>query len=125
MKFGPVEGTSEEIKNFFQDNGLKAKDYFVPPESPIATVWLFVPSVCVVFALAVLTLFAPWSAARATFIFLVGCAASIWLAVNVQLRFKSAWATGLVAIGCLLLMLVALGTVTPLQMLEAIKSLRK
>jgi len=125
MKFGPVEGTSEEIKNFFQDNGLKATDYFAPPESPITTIWFVIPSACVVVALGVLTLLAPWSAAQATFIFLVGCAASIWLSVNIQLRFKSGWATGIVVIGCLLLMLVALGTVTPLQMLEEIKSFRK
>lgn len=125
MKFGPVEGTSEEIKNFFQDNGLKATDYFAPPESPIKTIWFVIPSACVVFALAVLTLFTLPSAAGATFTFLVGSAASLWLAVNVQLRFKSAWATGIVVIGCLLLMLVALGAVTPLQMLEEFKSLRK
>jgi hypothetical protein len=125
MKFGPAEGTPEEIKNFFQDNGLKAADYFAAPEAPISAIWFVIPSACVVIALTVLTLFAPVSASVATFIFLVGCVASLWLAVNVQLRFKSAWATGIVAIGCPLLMLVALGLVTPLQMLEEIKSLRK
>lgn len=125
MKFGPVEGTSEEIKNFFQDNGLKAADYFSPPESPIKPIWFVLPSACVICALALLTWLTPSSTAAVTFTFLIGCAAVLWLAVTVQLRFKSAWATGIVVLGCLLLMLVAFGAVTPLQMLEEVKSLKK
>ena len=125
MKFGPMEGTSEEIKNFFQDNGLNAADYFTPPEPPIKTIWFLIPGVFVVCALAVLTLFTPSSKAVATFVFLVGCAAALWLTVNVQIRFKSLWATGIVLVGCLLIMLVALGVVTPLQMFEEMKSLKK
>ncbi len=125
MKFGPVEGTSEEIKNFFQDNGLKAADFFTPPEPPIKTIWFLIPGLVVVCALAILTLLTPLSEAVATFVFLVGCAAALWLAVNVQIRFKSLWATGIVLVGCLLIMLVALGLVTPLQMFEEMKSLKK
>lgn len=125
MKIGPIEGTPEEIRNFSQDFGLRAADFFVPPEPPIKTVWLVIPSACVVLDLAVLTLLAPWSASRATFIFLVGCAASLWLVVACQVRFKSAGVTGIVAFGCVLLMTVALGTLTPLQMLEELRSLRK
>jgi len=125
MKFGPVEGTSEEIKNFFQDNGLNAADYFTPPEPPIKTVWFLIPAVFIVCAFAVLTLITPSSKAVATFVFLFGCAAALWLAVNVQIRLKSFCVTGIVLVGCLLIMLVALGVLTPLQMFEEMKALKK
>ena len=125
MKVGPAEGTPEEIKDFFENNGLDAAAYFVRPESPIRTVWCLVPGVCIVLAIASLTLLAPLNQSIAMFVFLLGSAASLWLAVIVQLRYKNAWATGVVAVGCLLLMLVARGAVTPSGMLEEVKSFWK
>ncbi len=125
MKFGPMQGTPERIKNFFQDNGLNAADYFSPPGSGIKLIWVVVPSACVICALAVPTWLTRLSPAAATFTFLIGCAAALWLAVTVHLRFKNATATGIVVLGCLLLMLVAFGAATPLQLLEEVKSLWK
>lgn len=125
MKVGPAEGTPEEIEDFFQNNGLNPADYFVRPDSPIRTAWCLIPGACIVLAIAVLTLLAPLKQGAAMFVFLLGCAASIWLAVIVQLRYKNAWATGVVAAGCVLLMLVATGAVTPSGMLEEVKSFRK
>ncbi len=125
MKLGPIEGTKEEITGFFQDNGLNAADYFQRPEAPIKAVWFVLPALCVVAAFGALTLLGPLSTGQQTFIFLIGCAALVWLATAVQLRFKHAWATGVVAIGGLLLMLVALGDIAPAQMLNEVKALRK
>ena len=125
MKFGPMEGSPEEIKNFFQDNGLRAADYLTVPEAPIKTVWFIVPGAIVVGALVVLTLFTPTTQAAVTFVFLVGCAAVLWLTVNAQIRFKNLWATGIIGVGCFLLLLVALGVVTPIGVLQEIKSWRK
>lgn len=125
MKLGPIEGTKEEITGFFQDNGLKASDYFQTPEDPIETLWLFVPALCVVATLGALTLLESLKQGQQTFIFLIGCMAIVWLATVIQLRFKNAWATGIVVIGSLLLMLVALGAISPTQMLNEVKSLRK
>ncbi len=125
MKFGPIEGNSEEIKNFFQDNGLKVADYIALPEVPIKRAWFAISAGVSICAAAVLIFLDPITRAAATFTFLVGCGGGLWLSVIAQLRFKSPWATGLVAIGCLLLMLVAVGAVTPLEMLEEVKSLRK
>jgi len=125
MKFGPLEGTSEEIKNFFQDNGLRAADYIALPDEPIGPIWFAVPIAIFIAALAVLTFLSGLTKPAATFVFLIGCAAGMWLAVNTQLRFKSPWATGTLVLGCLLLMLVALGAVTPLDLLNEVKSLKK
>ena len=125
MKFGPMQGTPAKIKNFFQDNGLNAAEFFSPPESRIKLIWVVVPSACVICALAVPTWLTRLSTATATFTFLIGCAAALWLAVTVQLRFKNATATWPVVLGCLLLMLVAFGVATPLLLLEEVKSLWK
>ena len=125
MKLGPIEGTKEEITGFFQDNGLKASDYFERVETPIKTAWLLLPALCIVATLGALTLLPSLSTDQQTFIFLIGCAALVWLATVVQLRFKHAWATGIVAIGGLLLMLVALGVISPAQVLDEVKSFQK
>lgn len=125
MKLANLEGTPEEIKNFFQDNGLKAENFFEPAESPIQTRWLVAPGILTFIALAVLTLFQGATAPQRTFLFVAVCFLGIWWAVVLQLRFKNTWATGIVAVGCLLLALVALGVVTPIQMLEEVKGLKK
>jgi uncharacterized membrane protein len=124
MKFGPVEGSPEEIKNFVENNGLNPADYFTVAESPLHVVWFVIPSVCIMLVAVVLALL-PAQKPFATPTFLIGCAASIWLSVNVQLRFRNGWATTILVVGCILILLVALGVVTPLQVFEQIKSLKK
>ena len=125
MKLGPIEGTREEITGFFQDNGLKVNDYFQILKTPIKAVWIVVPSSLIVVCLGTLTLLGSLSTGQKTFVFLVGCAALVWLTTVIQLRFKHVWATGIVAIGGLLLMLVALGAISSTQMLNELKSLRE
>lgn len=125
MKFAHLEGTDKEITNFFQDNGLRAADYFQVPEPPIKPFWLVLPALCVFAALAVLALVPNLSVEQKLFGFVTACFFSIWWGVVIQVRFKSAWATGLVVVGCLLLSLVCLGVVTPIQMLEEVKGFQK
>ena len=125
MKLGPIEGTREEITGFFQDNGLKASDYFQVPEAPIRTLWFIVPAFCTIAALGALTILEPLKEGYRTFIFLIGCMTVAWLALVIQLRFRNNWATGIVVFGGLLLMLVALGAISPTQMFNEVKSLQK
>ena len=125
MKLGPIEGTKEEITGFFQDNGLKASDYFQMPEPPLRSAWLVPPTICIVFAIGALTLLGSLSSGQQKFAFLLGSFASVWLATVIQLRYKQAWATSMVVILCLLLMLVAFDAVSPTEMLGAVKSLWK
>ena len=125
MKLGPIEGTKEEVTGFFQDNGLNVKDYFQMPETPIGVVWIVIPAIPMIIALGTLTLIGPLSTGQKMFAFLLGCAALVWLTTVIQLRFKHAWATGIVAIGGLLLMLVAIGAISPTQMLNEANYFRK
>ena len=113
MKLGPIEGTPEEIKGFIQDNGLQVEKFFQAHEEPIRTLWFIVPAVIVIASIASLTLLTMPKSGTSTFVFLVGCAAALWLAANIQLRFKNIWASGGVLISCVLFLLVALGVINP------------
>ena len=124
MKIGPVEGTPEEIKGFMENNGLQADRFFQPAERPIATVWFIVPAALVVISIGVLTMVQlSWKGAS-TFVFLAGCGCALWLAANIQLRFKNVWAAAGVLIGCILFLLVALGVLLPADLPEQARKWR-
>jgi uncharacterized membrane protein len=125
MKIGKMEGSPEEIKDFFQNIDLNIADYLERTEQPMKSIWFVLPVVMVIFSLSWLTLFAPSLVALQTFIFSIGCGGGIWLAVNVQIRFKNTWAAVFVAIGAVLLMMVAIGLVTPTEMLQSLKEFKK
>lgn len=125
MKISNLEGTSDEIKNFFQDNGLNAADYFIAPEPPLKFIWFIFPGVCIFLFLAILVLLPGLASEFRKFSFVATCFFSIWGAVVVQVRFKNAWATGVVFVGCLLLALVAIGEITPTQMFDAVSKQMK
>ncbi|MEN9480790.1 MAG: hypothetical protein RLZZ298_2185 [Pseudomonadota bacterium] len=117
MKLGPMEGTPEEIKGFIQDNGLQVEKFFQAHEEPISTIWFVVPAVIVITSIAFFTLLTMPKSGTSTFVFLAGCAAALWLATNIQLRFKNIRASRGVLICCVLFLLVALGVINPSDLL--------
>jgi len=116
MKIGPVEGTPEEVNDFFQNNGLNPLDYFEKPEPLLPVKWLIIPSVLFVAAFTVLALLGEDSGKTGIVLFLAGLASSVWLAVSVHIRFKTAWGAGAIVFAGLLIMLVALGVLEPKQL---------
>jgi energy-coupling factor transporter transmembrane protein EcfT len=125
MKIGKMEGSPEEIRDFFQNNGLNIADYLERLEPSLKAVWFIVPVILVIASLSWLTLLTPTHAPIQTFVFLIGCGGGIWLAVDVQIRFKNTWAAVFVAVGTVLIMLVAIGMVTPREMIQHLKELKK
>lgn len=118
MKFGPVEGTPEEIKNFIENNGLQADKFFQAPEQPIGAILFVLPAILVIVSIAVLSLFQFSKPQISTFLFLIGCGGALWLATNIQLRFKNVLAAAGVLLGCILFLLVALGVLLPSDLPE-------
>lgn len=45
MKVGSVEGTREEIRGFYEDNGLDLSDILEKPKKPLKRRWLIIPAV--------------------------------------------------------------------------------
>lgn len=125
MKLGKLEGSPEEIRDFCQYNNVNIADFLERPEPPLKPVWFIVPGFLVIFSLFCLTILRLTSTAFQTFIFLIGCGAGIWLAVSVQIRFKNTWAAIFVAFGIILIMLVAIGAVTPSEMIRYFEKFKK
>ena len=124
MKVGKMEGSPQEIKDLCENNGLNIEDYLEKPEQPLGKFWFIAPGFLFVLSIVVLTLTASLQKSWQTLVFLLGCCCALWLAVSVQLRFKNTWATTSIAIGGLLLMLVALGAVTPQELLQHAKDFK-
>jgi FtsH-binding integral membrane protein len=123
MKIGDLEGSSEEIHDFFQNNGLKVEDYFQQPQKPIGKFWIVVFGLLVLVSLAMLVLEFSADPKVRKLIFIVSCFLSLCWSATFQVKFKNTWATSFVAIGCVLLALVAYGVYTPEDMFNAIQKL--
>jgi len=121
IKIG-VEGTPKEVKDLFENHGLDLAAYMEKPDGPLKKVWLIIPSVCCVICFEVLSLFNSLAPSGKVFVFLLGFSASVWLAVCIHIRFKSAWGAGVIMLAGLLIMLVAIGVLSPLELLEHLKA---
>ena len=60
-----------------------------------------------------------------TLIYLIGFGGGTWLTVSTQIRFKNILATFVVAIGAILMILVASGIFSPKEAAEFIKEINK
>lgn len=118
MKLRDLEGSSQEIHDFFQNNGLKAEDYFIVPPKPVQLRWVAIPSILVLIGLSCLALEVPGDVKHRKLAFIITCFFSLWLAIVLQIKFKNNWATSVAVVGCLLLSLVAFGVFTPEQMMD-------
>lgn len=125
MKVGGVEGTPEEIKDTFENHGLHIEDYLVKPEEPLANVWMVVPAVCLALTAFSQVLFAPLDQKLLLLHFLAGAGFVLWLVISVQLKFKSPWAAGAIALGGLLVLLVAAGFIQPQDTAAIVKGVSK
>lgn len=124
MKVGEIEGTPQEINDFCENNGLNIEDYLYKPEKPLSRSLFIVPSVFYIIFIILLTIVTALPHKWRTFIFLVGCCCSLWLGVNIQIRFKNTWATAFIIICGIAFMLVASGDITPLGLLDHAKELK-
>ena len=125
MKIGKLEGTPQEITDAFENHDLRLEDYLERPEAPLSKVWVIVPALSVSVVLALLVLFAPMGKTTLLLLFLLGAGCVLWLTVAIQVRFKNGWATAAVAIGGLLMLLVAGGFIEPKDTPQVLKELNK
>ncbi len=124
MKLGKAEGTPEEITNFFENHGMNPQDYFEKIESPLHWKWIAIPAF--ISTIIVIFMVLPDSVAKKTqfILFLIASGCACWVATSVQLRFKNAWATTVVAVGILLVLMVAAGYLEPGDIINTIKGLK-
>ena len=87
MKLGKMEGTPEEIRDFFQNNGLNIEDYLEKPDTPISRIWFVISAILIVASIVLLTLVQPTLKAIRTFLFVSGCGGGLWLAVIIPVSY--------------------------------------
>lgn len=121
MKIGSVDGTPEEIRGLLENNGLRLDDYLDKPEAPLENKWIYVPVSLFLVWLLLMVVASPMTGKGLLLMFLGGSAFAVWLTFAVQIRFKNGGATSVVAVGTLVLLLVAGGFIAPVETLEAIK----
>lgn len=122
MKIGNVEGTPEEVRDFFENNGLNPSDFFEKPESQLNKIWLIVPSVASLICILLLVSFGPAFDKLKIMVFLLGLSTIVWLSVSVHIRFRSGWGSGVIILCGLLILLVALGVMEPAQLTDYLGS---
>ena len=123
MKYGPLEGTPEEIRDFTENLGLDFESLFqIPePEEKLAARWILIPTIWALLIMVVLPL-ASLDPAQRLIGFLLGCAGLVWSSVSVYLRWGG-WPTAIVAIGGALILFVAASYMGPKEALDAVKGL--
>lgn len=125
MKIGNVEGTPEEVRDFFENNGLNPSDFFEQPEPQLDKVWLIVPGVASLICALLLVALGPTFDKLKITVFLIGLSTIVWLSVSVHIRFKSGWGSGAIILCGLLILLVALGVMQPAQLTDYLGKLGK
>jgi hypothetical protein len=123
MKIGKMEGTPEEISGFCENNGLNILDYLDNQEKRLSRLLFIVPLCVYVLFIILLTIITNMPDGLRTLIFLLGCICSLWLSTSIQIHFKNIWAMTSIIICGIAIMLVALGTISPLELLKLINVL--
>jgi len=125
MKVGPVDGTAQEVRDLFENHGLKLEDYLEKPPSPLKARFLIIPALVFLlflFILALLPANSPDWQLRLLYILSFG--SGTWICASTQIRFKSGITTFCVAMGLVLTILLAAGLMSPKEAAEAVKSLK-
>jgi len=125
MKLGLFDGSVEEVCNLLENNGLRLEDYIEKLPAHLKTRFLIAPAVILSIALLLLALLSGCcSRTVLNLIYLLGFGGGTWLTVSTQLKFRNTIATFVVAIGALLMVLVASGVFSPKEAAEFIKDIR-
>lgn len=125
MKLGPVDGTSSEVTDLLENNGLKLEDFLAKPDAPLKTRFLIIPIVLFLLSLGttvVLKPDAPIWLLRLLYIPIFGSVT--WICASIQIRFKNGIATFCAAMGLILTALLATGLLSPREAADILKDLK-
>ncbi len=125
MKMGPIDGKVEEVRDLLENHGLNLADYLEKPPAPLKTRYLTIPSILFATSLCLFTLLSQQLSPPVTNLFYIASFGSgTWLTVSIQLRFKNALGTFCIAIGAILLILLATSILSPKDTADFIKGFK-
>ena len=126
MKLGPFDGNPEEVTDLLVNNGLKLEDLFERPPEPLKTRYIVIPVTIFVVLLLVILAFGdelPKVVVSALSLFSFGF--GVWLTVSIQIRFCKFMVTSVLAMGLMLMLLIAAGVFSLQDTANFIKEFRK
>lgn len=88
MKYGNLSGTPEEIKDFFENNGFKAKEFLEPFRKP-SLKWIIIPASLVIVDSFLLKFGGRFPPTMVWLLIVTDLLFSLWLTSSIQLRFKN------------------------------------
>lgn len=125
MKVGPFDGSAQEVRDLLENHGLKLENYLEKPQVPLRSIFLVLPVSLLCIILVLLVLFSRLcSPTVLTLIHISGFGCGTWLTVSTQLKFKNGMATFVVAIGIIVIILVASSVLSPKEAADFIKDVR-
>jgi hypothetical protein len=127
MRIGKsIEGSPEEIRNLCENHGLRIEDFLErPKDKSMSAWWLRCASgtyTIVLILLAILPKFWPNSVGV---LGLLAFASVVWVVVCLQLTFDNGWASGFAGAGLAVVILIAMGIMSPAAAVEYFRDLRK
>ena len=124
MKMGTFDGSVEEVRDLLENHGLRLEDYLEKPPAPLKTRFLIIPVIVFVSLLCLLVLLSPKLTPIALrFFYILSFGSGTWITVSTQLKYKNRLATFCVAIGAVLMILMAAGLLSPRETADFIKDL--
>lgn len=128
MKLGPIDGSTEEVQDLLENNGLRLQNYLQKPAAPLTTRYLVISGAIFLVGLVFVALgtFESVPFERViTLVNLIAFGGGVWLTVNIQLRYRNGPATFATAVGASLMLLIAAGIFSLQDAAEFIKGLPK
>lgn len=122
MKIGPIEGTVEEISNFFQNNGGNLSDFIKKPTPQLKNRWILIPSILFLICFIILLFIQNQSNEMKLLFFLFGFASSVWIAISTNIRYSSTWNSVLIIISSLLMLAVVYGIMSLQEVIDYFKN---
>lgn len=125
MKLKDIEGTPEEIRDLFKNNGMKISEYLL---APVDWWWLVLPIfggvACVALIVLGQIIYPEFGSKCLLGSFVIGLVFLVWMAIVVQIKYSSPTSSAIAGIGGLLILLVAAGVIPIAEILPAVISLK-
>lgn len=124
MKIGQhIEGSPEEIQNFFENNGLNLEDYIEKPDNnKLDLKWLIIPIGLFISCSVLISTKAIVNEIWVVIITLLDLGFMVWTTASIQLKFKNAWVTGFSLLGLVIMLLFSAGLITLVEATDALKN---
>lgn len=121
MKFKDFEGSSEEISNFFQNNGLNISDYLnVNPEKKVERYWIFI-LVALFIILNIIVCFVEQNNKCYVPLTILSLASLGGLVGVVQHNYEKSTVSFIIGISGLLIMVISYKILSPKETIEKVK----